>query len=78
MSDTKTFAELLDTAIEGIQKFINGDYSNPSSFRNNLETRGRCPHFRHSWDECCECNDEYFEALLTELKFGREEANNDC
>lgn len=44
---------------QGIRNFLAGDYPNPRKYRPH-----ECPHKRNYWEDCCQCNDEYFEKLL--------------
>lgn len=50
-----------DRLRKGVQDFLDGNYSNPRSYRHDT---GACPHGQPYYQDCGECNDEHFRKLL--------------
>ena len=44
-----------------IQKYLDGDYPHPTYYRPE-----QCPHEKYYYEECGECDDEYFQGVLAE------------
>ena len=44
----------------GIQKYLDGDYPCPASHE--------CPHNLYRWEECSQCDDMYFSALIKDKR----------
>ena len=58
------FAELqakVEELTKAITDFREGNYADPRSYRPN-----DCPHGTHYWQECANCDEEYWRAALKE------------
>jgi len=51
--DGKRIAELE----KSIKNFLSGDYPHPKSYRPN-----QCPHDKHHWEDCGDCDFEYWQS----------------
>ena len=49
---------------KGIQDYLDGNYTNPRSFRAQ-GAQTKCPHDHYYWEACDECIDEHFNKLLS-------------
>lgn len=53
--------QLVQRYRDAIQKYFDGDYPHPRSYRPN-----QCPHKRYYYEECCECDSEWFIKALSD------------
>ena len=51
----------VDELTKTIIDFRDGNYPHPRNYRPN-----NCPHGTHYWDECANCDEEYWQAALKE------------
>ena len=58
-------AERIKELEDGLQKFLDGDYPHPRTYRPK-----QCPHDLYYWEDCYACDYEYIEKLLNR---GRDE-----
>ena len=46
-----------------ITDYLAGDYQHPRAYRPN-----QCPHGRYHWEECCDCDEEFWTEGLDRIR----------
>lgn len=59
-------ATVIECLRKGIQDYLDGNYTNPRSYRNKPDGNGKCVHLQWWYEPCEQCIDDHFTALLAQ------------